>query len=96
MKKSNLLWWKLIVLVAYMTGKIVLDFWQVKVASRSSSSGNGRGVLYMPQRGDSTLACIVNKGICSERMVWCCVAAGCIILCKSYMQACFDFRRFPS
>ena len=33
------------------------EIYQVKVASCSSSSGNGRGVVYTSQRGDSTLAC---------------------------------------
>ena len=56
----------------------------MSVASGSSSSGNGRDVVYTSQRGDSTLACIVNKGICGERMVQCCVAAGCTNSHKSY------------
>ena len=37
------------------------------------------------------LACTVNKGICGKSMVRCCMAAGCINLCKSYASV----FRFP-
>ena len=45
-------------------------------------------------RGDSTLASIVNKGICGERMAWWCVAAGCTNSRKSYAIV-FQFPKIP-
>ena len=38
--------------------------------------------------------CIVNKGIFGERMVQCCVTAGCTNLCKSYAIV-FRFPNIP-
>ena len=61
----------------------------MKVASGSSSSGKGRGIVLTSLEGDSTLACIVNKGICGERMVWCGVEDAPIH--ASHTQSCFDF-----
>ena len=43
----------------------------------------------------ASLARIVNKGICGERMVWCCVAAECTNSRKSYAIV-FRFPKIPS
>ena len=46
-------------------------------------------------RGDSMLACSINKGMCDERMVrLCCVAAECTNSRKSYAIA-FRFPKTP-